>query len=198
MSNENIISLNTNDTFNKIVDLLKRTDASLADVLNNAVAEVAAQGRKAETAYEGSRLQLGGQNYKWSSKTGHYMTHGSAWDAGLGGYVAESKGLRLINFSWETVAKRNKSFSRKMASAKVSSQLMNLWSKDTKRYTSSSPFFRTTNYSKWGRIKQGDYRRKRLSMSQFYSAVAGAMPDALSKVESRWQTELNRQMETVR
>lgn len=192
-----IVNLQDNDVFNKIIELLKSTDASLASVLNNAVTTVASEGRKNESSYEGQKLRLGEKHLKWTSKNG-YQVRQSIWDSGLGGYRSSSRNLRLVSFSWESVARKNKSFSRKFAKVHVSSRLMNLWSKPTKEYKKDSPLFQSVSSGRWQRIKKGQRREARLSMSAFYSNVESAVPKAMARVETKWQQELDKQIRAVK
>lgn len=184
------------DAFQQLLAELKKADQLTAKALNNAVAEVAAKGRRAETEYERSILTPRTNTSKWSTYHNKVITGGGTLYYSDKGYSRAQRkpSLRLINFSWERAAVINKSFARKYAKVSVSSQQMNLWGQATKPYSKKSPPFTSdasgedAKYGSWGK---GAVRPAKLSFSRFRSNVESAMPLAMQIVNSRWQAEIN-------
>nr|DAI52559.1 MAG TPA: hypothetical protein [Caudoviricetes sp.] len=177
------------DAFQQLLAELKKADQLTAKALNNAVAEVAAKGRRKESEYEETLLRPRSETTKW--RNGQKIHGGSLW-TNHGYYVAKNRpALRLINFSWENKANINKSFSRKYAKVAVSSQQMNLWAQMTKPYSKQSPPFSSGSGMGFGVWKKGESRPAKLSFSRFRSNVESAMPLAMQIVNSRWQAEIN-------
>lgn len=185
-----VIKLNDNDAFRHLIELVKTADIKTAEATNNAVAQVAADGRRKETLYESSKLQFRANTTKWYK--GERVNRGSKWDSSLGGYRAKTNSLRLINFSWQNTANANKSVARKFAKASVSSQTMNLWANPTKAYSKNSPSFSAEGGYQNRMWKAGTSRPARLSFNTFESNVRSVVPEALSKVDSYWQQKLSK------
>lgn len=188
-----VINLYDNNTFRLLAEMVKASKEETAKATNNAVAQVAADGRKKETLYEASKLQFRNSTTKWYN--GKEFYGGSKWDAKLGGYRSKTRpALRLINFSWQNVANANKNLARQFAKATVSSQTMNLWANPTKAYSKASPLLSADRAYYQFRWKKGESRPARLSFSTFESNVQSVIPSALGKVNSYWQTQLNKKI----
>lgn len=185
-----VINLNDNGAFRLLVEMVKSSNAKTAEATNNAVAQIAADGRKKESLYEASKLAFRANTTKWYN--GAEVNRGSRWDSKLGGYRAKTNALRLINFSWQNTANANKSLAKKFAKASVSSQTMNLWAYPTKAYSKSSPTFSADGGYKNRMWKAGASRPARLSFNTFESNVQSVIPTALGKVDAYWQKQLNK------
>lgn len=184
------IKLYEYDSFKQLLSELKRADVLTAKALNNAVAEVAAKGRRKETEYENTVLVPREETSKW--RKGKTINGGTLFTPHGYNRAKGNPELRLINFSWENKANARQSFARKFAKVAVSSQQMNLWGQRTKPYSTQSPPFSSGAGMGTGIWKKGQSRPARLSMTRFRSNIEAGMSTAMQVVNTRWQAEINK------
>ena len=175
--------------YKALIDQFRIEYPRLAAKMNtNVVANVAAEGRKAEMQ-SAHQLKMG--QFQIKPKNGIYATKQfSRWDEHVG-WVSTSRGagngksgFRMGSFAWE------RSNRKKMTTtAAYTNQLANLWANETKPYSVDSPFVGRVGTS--GRIwKAGQRRDSRYSWSTVESSMRNAISGAIKTTEAKFKERL--------
>lgn len=186
-----IIRINDHDkSFDKTLeDMRDKWPLTWARMASNVVANVAAQGRKKEqqTAHE---LVMGEVQTK--SKNAKSVTKRfSKWDSNVG-WVSTSRpagngksGYRMASFSWERTKKQ------RQTSAFYTSQLANLWSHRTNKYSEDSPYVGRPNEFRYlKRWKAGDSRPQKYNWTSVRNILAGEVDSSIRRTEQKFSREL--------
>lgn len=186
--------------FDHLIRRVKKMESqTISRTLDKVTTMISATARREISAIEEKGLRLGGVNQK--TKNGISHTGGTVMDEKTGTYRAISMkhkasdggGLRMDNFSFEHSA-----YSRRMARVSsysrlnVTSQLQNLWSKETKPYRSRSPYFRRGTKGKWSFVPAGETREARLSWPAFVSTVRKNMDIGVNRADTWLQAEIDK------
>lgn len=173
-----------------IKGLQKLQENGLARAVDKVTSSVAAGGRSYIKDIEGKGLKLGNSNWKYIKGKGRH-NGGSRWNEGGKYYQALSDGRRLENFSFETSAMAKKSIKRKFSQVKVTSNLQNLWAKNTKAYSTNSPWFgRKGDGGYTSRWLVGKPRPAKLNFADFEGAIMKGLPRGLQDGEKVLEEEM--------
>ena len=159
----------------------------------NVDANVAAEGRLKEqqtntsrggSAGKGQKIRMGLRQRKgffsipkvrskWDPKVGWVSTSRSAAKGGTG--------FRMASFGWERAKKGS-------VTAPYSSQIANLWHRETNAYKGRSPLVGTPGH--YGRWQRGERRDARYDWSSVYHILASMAPKAVARTEAKFAKEL--------
>lgn len=179
------IQIDDNGGFVSLVKKYKQLTDNIGQVSDDAVAKVAAKGRRRITDYEEQTFRMGNKNYKGSKD----FYSQSRYDPKLGGYVSaggkQAQTHKMMAFSFETVASRRYRMVAKYSHVKLSSKLANLWENDTKSYTAHSPFFWREG-GKVGWVNKGEVRKaKPFFLTEGVQGVQQVIPQALAEADQK-------------
>ena len=167
----------------------------LPRALDKLTTTIAAKGRHIASKNEASKLHMGGVHAKSNNRGGVWSLHksGTKWDNTTKVYRSiRMNKLRMQNFNFETVAfTRRKKKIRNISEVSVTSQIQNLWAKDTKPYTRRSPVI-WKNLTNLMSIKKGKVRRARTSFDDFRRDIGNGLDMSVSFVDKWLQEEINK------
>lgn len=175
-----MLDISGESSFQDLIAKYKKFGGSIGKVADEVAATVAAKGRTAATKEEEQLFHFGRRNIK--SYKGQQVTSSSVYSSTLGGYKAVSNGARLMSFSFENIANKNKGI-MKYARVKFTSRMANLFENDTKAYTHNSPFFKMGDGG-FTFVPEGVRRTgKKFFYSRIFSAVQSSVPRAIESAD---------------
>ena len=152
----------------------------------NIDANIASEGRIREQQ-EANELEMGKPQTKGTGRRKRKFRVYSRWAPQVG-WVSTTRhagkggtGFRMASFGFERVKKNR-------VTAPYSSQLANLWAKETKPYKSQSPVVgQEGRLMVWGK---GDTRPSRYDWAAVYKALASTQRSAIARTEAQYAPKL--------
>ena len=181
---------------NKVENLLSEIpQVIIPRALDKLTTTIAAKGRHIASKTEASKLHMGSVHAKGQNRGGVWTLHkgGTRWNGTSKVYTSiRANKLKMQNFNFETVAfSRRRKIVRNISEVSVTSQIQNLWAKDTKPYTKRSPVI-WQNLTNPMSIQKGKTRRARTSFDDFRRDIGNGLDMSVSFVDKWLQEEINK------